>query len=73
MAALLVIGTSLLSVILNEVFRRIEYELKAKLAVIRLFESLKTIAVKGEPMPLRLCVDTYIWKGRMELANRLEA
>ena len=37
MAALLVLGTSLLSVILNEVFRRIEYELKAKLAVIRLF------------------------------------
>ena len=64
LASLLLIGTSLLSVILNEVFRRVEFELKAKLTVIRVFESLKAIAVKGEPIPLRACVDMYIWKGK---------
>ena len=57
MVALLVLGTSILSVLLNEVFKRLEYEHKAKLAVVRLYKSLKTIGVKGEPMPLRICVD----------------
>lgn len=73
MVFILLIGTSFLSAILNEVFRRIEHELKAKLAIIRLFEALKAVAVKGEPFPLRLCVDKYIEEGRDGLTTTLES
>ena len=46
-AFILLIGTSFLAQVLNTIFRKIELELKAKLAVKKLVESLKVKNVKG--------------------------
>ena len=71
LVALLVLGTSILSVLLNHVFRRIELEHKAKLAVLRLRHSLRARAVHAEQLPLRMVVDLLLFKGKDVLAQRL--
>lgn len=53
---ILLIGTTILSFVLNKVFRKIQRELKIKLVTNELKKDLGELAVKGEIAPLRLCI-----------------